>query len=275
MTQQTVTMTKPNVEPIQDRYIVPGLKRGLDLLQMCARQPAGLVLSDAAQTLGISRSSTFRLLYTLEKLGFVQRGADERKFFVGLQVVNLRAKAVRTDVGETAREPMERLRAVTGMSVHLALRDSREVVYIHSLSGQGRVTTNIGVGTRLPAHATSMGRLLLSALSDRELRALYRNVRLEAYTNQTTTAMTKLVEQVRADADRGYVASEGFFDSAIWSVAAPIRNQSGSVCAAISVTCPANSVEKSQLRGPMKDRVCATAEAISAFMGYQQPDASK
>jgi DNA-binding IclR family transcriptional regulator len=265
-------MSKPKADPKHDRYVVPGLKRGLELLLACTRQPAGLGLTDAAQTLGISRSSAFRLLHTLEKLGFVRRGADQRRFYAGLQVMNLRANAVQTDIGAAAGEPMERLRRTTGSSVHLGVRDGTEVLYIHSLSGLRRITTNIGVGTRLPAHATSMGRLLLSAMSEAELRALYRNVKLEAHTDQTVTALTRLADQIRADAARGYVVSEGMFDPAIWSIAAPVHSYSGSIVATISITCPANSFEKEQFRGPMKDQVRAVADEISAFLGYQEPD---
>lgn len=254
-----------------DRYIVPGLKRGLELLQICTRQPAGLGLTEAAQSLGISRSSTFRLLYTLEQLGFVRRGTDQRKFFAGLQVMNLRASVIQTDVSEAASEPMERLRSATGSSVHLSVLDGREVLYIRSLSGLRRVTTNIGVGTRLPAHATSMGRLLLGALSNAELRALYRNVRLAAHTAQTVTSVAKLGELLRADAERGYVMSEGYFDADIWSIAAPVHDHSGSVVAALSITLPANSIDKSQFRGPIKDQVRSVASGISAALGHQAP----
>ncbi|MGC4029292.1 MAG: IclR family transcriptional regulator [Steroidobacteraceae bacterium] len=266
-------MPKLKTESIEDRYIVPGLKRGLELLQLCTRHSGGIALTDAAQHLGISRSSTFRLLYTLEKMGFIRRAADERKFVAGLQVMNLRANVVQTDVGAAAAEPMRRLRIATGASVHLGARDGRDLLYTHSLSSLARVTTNIGAGTRLPAHATSMGRLLLSELSEADLRALYRNVRLEARTEHTVTTVGRLVEQVRADAERGYIISEGNFDPAIWSIAAPIRNHTGAIVAAISITLPAGTVEKSQFRGPLKDQVCAAAAEISAFLGHQTPAA--
>lgn len=272
MTRPDRSMPKSKAKQDHDRYLVPGLKRGLELLQICTRHPAGLGLTEAAQMLGISRSSAFRLLYTLENLGFVRRGADQRKFFAGIQVMNLRANAVQTDIGAAARERMESLRAATGASVHLGVRDGREIVYTLSLSGLKRVTTNIGVGTRLPAHATSMGRLLLGDLPDAELRALYRNARLEAHTEHTVTTLNRLADLVHADAERGYVVSEGSFDTGIWSIAAPVHGHSGRVVAAISITCPAHSVDRSQFRGPMREQVCATAEEISAFLGYQKPD---
>lgn len=263
-----IHMPKQKKEPVEDRYIVPGLKRGLELLQLCTRDPGGIALSDAAHRLGISRSSTFRLLYTLENMGFIRRAEDERKFIPGLQVANLRANVIQTSVSAAAMEPMRRLRVATGASVHLGARDGRDLIYTHSLSSLSRVTTNIGPGTRLPAHATSMGRLLLSTLSDAELRALYRNTKLEVRTEHTAPTVSRLITQVRADIERGYIISEGNFDPVIWSIAAPIYGGAGTMVAAISITVPAGTVEKSSLRGSLKDMVCETASEISAFLGY-------
>jgi DNA-binding IclR family transcriptional regulator len=262
-------MVKPNSEEGQDRYIVPGLARGLELLKLCARSDTGVTIGDAAKALEISRSSAFRLLYTLEHTGFVLRGSDERRFLLGPEVMGLRGIfASHLDLADAARPLMEPLRDSAGLSVHLAVREEREIVYVVSLSGKKRVTTNIGVGTRLPAHATSMGRILLGALTDTEIRGLFRGVRLEAATSDTPTTVATLISLVRSDAARGHVVSLGTFDPQIWSIAAPVHDSNGRIVAALSCSCPAASATRAWFTETLRPMVCATARDVSRRIGF-------
>jgi len=262
-------MTKPVARERQDRYIVPGLARGLKLLKLCAGSNNGVTIGDAAKALEISKSSAFRLLYTLECTGFVLRGADERRFLLGHEIMGLRGTfESHLDLAEAARPLMEPLRDSTGLSVHLGVREEREVVYVVSLSGRNRVTTNIGVGTRRPVHATSMGRVLLGALTDAEIRALFRGVRFESAASDTPTTVAQLLRLVRADAARGYVLNFGAFDPQIWFVSAPVHDSNGRIVAALGCSCPAASATRAWFLETIRPMVCATARDVSRRIGF-------
>jgi DNA-binding IclR family transcriptional regulator len=263
-------MIKAVAQERQDRYIVPGLARGLKLLKLCAGSDNGVTIGDAATALEISKSSAFRLLYTLERTGFVVRGADERRFLLGPEIMGLRGTFdSHLDLAEAARPLIEPLRDSTGLSVHLAVREEREIVYVVSLSGKNRVTTNIGVGTRLPAHATSMGRILLGALTDAKIRALFRGVRLESATSATPTTVAQLLSLVRADAARGHVFSLGAFDPQIWSIAAPVHDSNGRIVASLSCSCPAGSATRAWFTETVGPMVCSTARDLSRRIGFR------
>lgn len=253
-----------------ERYNVPGLERGLKLLELLAEPGCELSLSQAARELGISRSSAFRLFYTLEHLRYLRRGNAEHKFRLGHQVLRLGFGLLAgLDIVDIAQKPLETLREITGGSAHLGVRDRTEVLYIISLPARQRVTTNIHLGTRLPAYATSMGRILLGDLQAPEIRDLYKGVRLKAFTDQTPTSITQLCEKVATDRERGYVLSRGHFESDIWTIAAPVFDHSGRIIAAASVTYPANTVNRATFEGLTKDQVCGTAREISLLLGHQ------
>jgi DNA-binding IclR family transcriptional regulator len=252
------------------RYMVPGLERGLRLLELVSHSAGEVNLSDAARALGISRSSAFRLVYTLENMGYLRRGSDERKFRLGPQVLRLGSGLLAgLDIVDLAQKPLEELRSKTGASAHLAVRDGTDILYVISLPGRQRITTNIHVGTRLPAYATSMGRILLSDLEPQELRELYKGARLKAFTEHTPTSVGRLAEAVKADAERGHVVSRGHFEPEIWSIAAPVFDHTGRITAAISVTYPSSVVDRGTFEGATKEQTCQAARDISALLGHR------
>ncbi len=253
-------------------YIVPGLVRGLRLLELFGPDSTELSLSECARKLGISRSSAFRLAFTLESLGFLRKNMHKR-FELGPRVLSLGFGFLSgLDIVDLARTPLAELRDATEASSHMAIRDGTEIVYLVRCAARQHLTTNIGVGTRLPVHATALGRVLLFDTSDSEVRQLYAESRLPSFSDQTANSVNKLCALLAEDRERGYVVSEGYFDSAISTVAAPVRNRDGVVVAAISVSAPRGSVNKAQLAGPIKSAVCDTARQVAGLLGYQSPE---
>jgi DNA-binding IclR family transcriptional regulator len=128
----------------------------------------------------------------------------------------------------------------------------------------------VTVGTRLPAHATVLGRVLLEDLSLVQLRALYPEDPLESFSPSTPTTVEQLFQMVQSDRQRGFVLSEGFFEANISTIAAPVRNHAGHIVAALGATVPASRIEAGRIE-EMVQRVRATAESISGLLDYAPP----
>src|ERR1700722_12056956 len=154
-----------------ERYLVPALIRGLRILSTLSRDNSKLTLSEVAASLGTTRSSAYRLLYTLEHLGFVEYDARSKNYALGPQVLTLGYGYLASrDIIDVAMPHLIRLRDRTGWSAHLGELHGRDVVYVARVATRRTIASIVHVGTRLPAHATTMGRILLSSLALAALR---------------------------------------------------------------------------------------------------------
>jgi DNA-binding IclR family transcriptional regulator len=125
----------------------------------------------------------------------------------------------------------------------------------------------VRVGTRLPAHATVLGRILLEDLTLPELRALYPEDHLEEFSKNTPRTVLDLFNLVQVDRERGYVLGEGFFEASISTIAAPVRDESGQVIAALGATIPAAHIDPERIEG-LVQRVRAAADELSGLLNY-------
>lgn len=237
-----------NNGPADDRYLVPALQRGLQLLAQFSRDERELTGAELSRRLGLPRASVFRLLQTLEQMGFVERVGDSANYKLGIAVLRLGFEYLASiELTEHGRPIIDDLCAATGLSSHLVVRDGREVVFIAKAAGRSFLFNSIQVGARLPAHATVLGRVLLADLSLAELAQLYHGVALAAHTAQTPTTLKALKQMIDADAQRGFGISQGGFESGISTIAAPVFDDRHKVAAAVSVTVPAQSVAPAEL----------------------------
>lgn len=250
------------------RYAVPGLERGLRILRLFHRGRRVISPPDMARELAIPRSTVFRLVLTLEEMGFLQRVENGRDYTLGPAVLTLGFEYLGSlDIVELSNPVLARLRDETGCSTHLAIRHGAAVIYLSRHPSRAAVSSSVNIGTSLPAHATIMGRLILADLPDAELRALYGDQALARFTEQTPTSLAALRALLAEDRRRGYAISSAFFEPGVTAVAAPVRDRTGRVVAAINVSAVDAALDPSYITGALKDRVCAAAEAISALLG--------
>ncbi len=246
---------------------VPALTRGLDILRLFKRARPVIAAPEMARELGIPRSTVHRLTQVLEAMGFLQRTNGGRDYTLGPAVLTIGFEYLGSlDVVGLAEPVLMRLRDETGYSAHLVTRNGTEIVYLSRYPGRTTISSTIAVGATLPAHATVIGRVLLADLSVEELRALYPEPGLTRYTDQTPTTVAKLEALLAEDRRRGYVAATSFFEPGLTTVAAPVRDRTGQVIAAISVTALGITISGDVIHGALKDRVCAAAAAISAML---------
>jgi DNA-binding IclR family transcriptional regulator len=230
-----------------ERYLVPGLQRGLQLLAQFTRATPQLTGAELSRRMALPRASVFRILQTLEYMGFVERQSDNAHYRLSIGVLRLGFEYLASmELTEQGRPVLEALSAATGLSSHLVVRDGTEVVFVAKALGRASLFNSVQVGARLPAHATVLGRILLAKLSLSELVALYAGQSLVAFTPQTPTTLARLKQLAEQDLERGYGISESGFESGISSIAAPVFDGGNTIVAAVSVTIPASKIDAAQ-----------------------------
>ena len=235
-------------EEMQEKYLVPGLERGLRLLSEFSRQDKSLSAPELARRLSVPRSTVFRLLTTLERMGFVERNEGGRDYRLGMAVLRLGFEYLASlELTEIGRPLLDRLRDQISYPCNLVVRDGRSIVYVAKSVTPTAFVSSVNVGTRLPAHATVLGRVLLEDLSLAELRQLYPEEHLESFSSNTPKTVVELFDMVQHDCKRGYVLQEGFFETGISTIAAPVRDHSGKVVAAMGATIPLPHIDPAQL----------------------------
>ena len=256
-------------EGARDRYTVPALAQGLAALGLFSRARPALTAPEIAQSLSLSRSTVFRLLHTLQSLGYLVR-ADDRLYRLGPALLNRGfAYLASLDLVEVAQKELLALRDETGNATQLAVLEGAEVLYLARCLATRALTSNVAVGTRLPAHATAMGRVLLMEMPEEAVRALFTGRRLARFTDATPTALPNLLDVLARDRARGHVLSRSSFEPGVDMLALPVRNAEGRIEAAISLVghdWPGDAAWMDNLLGAGR----RAAGRISAWLGYAE-----
>lgn len=253
-----------------DRYIVPALRRGLSVLRLFSRDRRVVTLPEIVRELGVPRATAFRLAHTLEADGYLQRAPHSNAFQLGLNVLSLGFEYLGSmDLLDIARPALEDLRDRLDLSVHMGVRDGADIVYVVSLPSQHRLRSNVSVGTRSPAHANSIGRATLFDLSLEDLRALYRGVRMERFSEQTPTTVDALYQRIDEERRLGFVSWRSAIIPGIATVSAPIRDADGRIVAALNISDYESLPVMQEQNGRVKDEVLRTAAAVSQRLGYR------
>lgn len=263
-------------EPKQDSgYVVPGLERGLRILaEFSPREPV-LGAPELSKRLGIPRTTVFRLLQTLESLGFLERADKDRNYRLGVAVLRLGFEYLSSlELTDLGLPVIESLRDATGFTTHIVIRDGRDVVFVAKAQSQAPVfsSVRVNVGTRLPAHATTHGHVLMGDLSMKELRALYPEQVLDRSTKATPETVDTLYELIRDDAARGYGISNSSFERGISVVTAPVRNDTQRIVAVITVTVPRPEIDATLIADGLVDKVIRAAAELSRRLNYRSDD---
>jgi DNA-binding IclR family transcriptional regulator len=273
MTGRRMTMSRKadaeggEVLGASERYLVPALIRGLTILQDLSGERRRLTLSEVAALLQVTRSSAYRLLFTLSHLGFVLFDTDTKTYALGPEVLRLGyGYLAGRDLVEVATPHLVRLRDRTGWSAHLGELQGRDVVYLARVATRRSIASTVHVGTRLPAQATTMGRILLSGLSPAEVRELYSD---EPFPAAGQGSLAELIQHLADDAQAGVIVQNAGYEPGVASIAAPIHDMSGRVIAAINISAVALLTSDAELNGPLKAEVIATAHAISRDLGHK------
>lgn len=224
-------------------------------------------VSDLARHLGIAKSTAHRLLATLTDQSLLEQDPTTGRYRLGLAVFDLAAAATITDLHEAVSAPMTDLRNRTGETVQVAVLDGRDVVYVERLDSPNTLRLFLEIGRRNSAHSTGCGKAMLAFMNPESLDRLLTGWRLEAKTPHTITDPKRLRAELADTRRRGYSINRRESEAGVISVAAPIRDATGKVTAAISVAGPAERIEPHEL--PVAHVTMEVAAAVSRRMGYR------
>jgi IclR family pca regulon transcriptional regulator len=240
---------------------VQSLERGLAVIRAFDGDHPQLTLSDVARRTGLTRAAARRFLHTLVELGYVR--SDGRLFSLRPRVLELGyAYLSGLSLPEVAQPHMEQLVAQVGESCSISVLDGDDVVYVARVSTKRIMTVAISVGTRFPAYATSMGRVLLAA-QPREVRAAYlRTVVLKPLTPFTITDPAHLAVTLDSVALQGFALLDQELEEGLRSIAVPIHDRDGAVVAAMNISASARRSTPSAIRSDLLPPLQATAREI-------------
>lgn len=252
-------------------YSVPPVERAFRLLRYIAAGNRCRNMNQTAKDIGINRTTLIRLIATLEAERMIDAVPDDGGYRLGTGLITLAAQALNErGLVPTARPVLRRLVEELNLSAHLGVRDGRDIVYLARETPNSHLASMVREGTRLPAHATTIGRILLSALSNRELETLYAGHPLEAYSDKTRTSLDDLRAQLENDRNHGISWSVANFEPDIGSAAVTVYDHQGSPIAAINVTGHASTfVPDSPQVARIEARLKEAAREISEALGYR------
>ncbi|CRG51705.1 IclR family transcriptional regulator [Yersinia wautersii] len=249
------------------RYLIPGLERGLKLLLAFSEQRRELTFAEMHRLVDMPKATAYRVVQTLEHMGFLERNKRSNTFTLGHKVLRLGFEYVASlDVTQVGQPVIEQLRDSSRCSSHLAIREGQDVIYIARVSAAGSTINQVSVGTRLPVHRTSLGRVLLTSISREEFERLYPDPLLPDCSPGSPGDREALWDMVQQDKARGYVIGESFFRIGISSIVYPIYNREMQVEAVVSIMVPAVEIPKED-RERLRVEVRDAAEKISCFLG--------
>jgi DNA-binding IclR family transcriptional regulator len=244
---------------------VQAVERALTILDLLARNGEAGVTKLAAD-IGVHKSTAFRLVTTLERGGLVEQSEHRGKYRLGMGILRLAgATTARLDVVQEARPICRKLAAATGETVNISVLSDRSALYLDQVAGASSLQPHNWVGQRIPLHATSNGKVLLSGLSAEDLASTVRT--LPPLTDRTITDLALLQSELDEVRVRGYAQAVDELEVGLTAIAAPIRNAHGDVIAALSVSGPTFRLDRTRI-GEVLPLLQDAAREVSHRLGW-------
>ena len=249
-----------------DPNFMTSLARGLAVIQAFSQRRHHLTISQVSTTTGLSRAAVRRCLYTLSKLGFA--GSDDnRHFFLRPRILALGHSYISSMPLATAAQPvLEHISHLLHESCSIATLDGVEIVYIARANVTRIMSIDLGVGSRLPAFCTSMGRAILANLPPEELESVLARVEFKRYTERTITNPAKLTQALRQIRRDGYSIIDQELEHGLRSMAVPIQNPSGKVVAALNIGAHAQRVSIQEMQTKFLPHLRAAAQELCLLL---------
>ncbi|MCC7218199.1 MAG: helix-turn-helix domain-containing protein [Burkholderiales bacterium] len=261
------TPAKPGTVTVQ----VQSLTRGLSLLEALARAEGGLTLTDLAHRVTLAPSTAHRLLATLEKMGYVYQGGELGRWYIGLQAFAVGSSFLANrDFVAQSHPYMRRLMEQSGETANLGILDGTEAVFIDQVQCREMMRTIVKLGSRVPLHASGVGKAIFAALPDEQIDAILKVKGLPRITGNTITSPETMWQSIRVIRQRGWSFDDEEHALGTRCVAAPIYDEHAEVLGAISLAGPSSRLPDERIKqlGPV---VAHTAEELTRRLGGRSP----
>src|SRR5579859_1379722 len=233
---------------VNDNTPGTAVERALNILEATAHRPEGLTNSEISQKLGIPKSSASYILRTLDRRGYLQRDDASGRYRLGLKVLSLGGDArAHLDAADIALPFMQALQERIHLTIHLAVLDHGEAVYIEKVEAPGFFKVDTWVGRRMFLHSTSVGKCLIAGLPRPQIEALLHQQGLKKRTPKTITSMSKLLAELELVREQGHAMDDEENSLGARCAAAPISGTSGAVIAALGVSGTLTQMDEANL----------------------------
>ncbi|WP_164870838.1 IclR family transcriptional regulator [Mesobaculum littorinae] len=243
-------------------YRSNSLLRGLSILECFGHRRAEMTLTEIAEAISVTSSAAYRFVVTLEHEGYLAR--QDNRYRLAPRAMSLGFRYLSSlDVYDIARLPADALRDETGFTVHVAVLHGTEIVYVYRALSDRAMVSNVPVGSRLPAFSTTMGRVLLSDLTEPELCRRFEGYDFARMSPRAPATLDDLRELLHEDRARGYVAQRSHLATGTLSIAAPLVSRHGRYVAAMNLS---GHEMQLTLDEAVIERVLDTARTISSML---------
>jgi DNA-binding IclR family transcriptional regulator len=251
-------------------YSVPPVERAMRVLRFIADGNHCNNTSQAAKKLDINRTTLLRLLHTLQQERMIEFTRDAGGYVLGTGLIELAAGALYSrDIVQIAHPELNGLVTALGLSAHLAILEGCDILYLLRETPNLHLVSNVRIGSKLPAHATTIGRIILANTNALQLDVILDKSNFVTVTDKTANSPDALRKQLAEDLEIGVAWSVGNFEAGIGSSAAVLIDASGNVAGAINVTGPEYEfAESTGRRDEIFQSITAAAERISRQLGY-------
>ncbi|SHF54867.1 transcriptional regulator, IclR family [Desulforamulus putei DSM 12395] len=255
---------------LTEKVPIRSIAKALMVIEYLASCQTEVPLSNISSKLKMSKSTVHGILSTLKQYGYIEQSSFTGNYKLGIRFFELgRIVASTWDVRAVSGPYIQKLLERTGETVHLVVLDKGEVLYIDKRESNQSLRIVSEIGSRLPAHCTGVGKVLLAYLPKLEMQRIITTKGLPQYTKNTITDPLKLEEELKAIRERGYAYDIEEIMENLSCIAAPIFDYSGKAIAAISISGPSTRFTAVRLE-EIKPILIETAAEISTSLGYRR-----
>ncbi len=251
------------------RYNIEALSKGLKVLGLFTAGSPTLTLSQIVAALDVNKSTIFRILSTLEDMGYLERDPTTRLYRPSLSVLQLGFTAMNgLEVRQVARPHLEKLADEISETASLGVLRGTEVIYVDRVGNRAIVGLIMDAGSRLPAHCTTLGKVFLANMAPDRLDKFLEKAGLRKYTPRTISDPWALCAKLPAIRRCGYAVCDGELAVGLRAAGAPVHDNSGGVVAAVNVSGSSLTITQHRLKREIVPAVVRTAANISLGLGY-------
>lgn len=254
----------------RDRYLINSILRASNILRCFLRGKTSYRISELARLLELDRSTTYRLLLSLEKCGLVEKHAKTGEYSLGMAAFEIGNSYLRQmDFIQASKPIMVELAAKVQETVHLAVLSGTEIVYVDKVDSPRALGIISKIGQRGHLHSTALGKVLLAFLSEPELSRIMREIKLKSFTANTISSKIKLMDELRKIRRKGCAFDFKESEPDVECIAAPIRDHLGNVIAALSISGPQKKINTPN-ENQFISEVVRAAAFISSKLGHME-----
>jgi DNA-binding IclR family transcriptional regulator len=253
---------------MKDRYLINSILRAWGILKCLSQDQDVSKLRDLANRLQLDRSTTYRILLSLEKCGLVEKNGKTGEYSLGVGAFEIGSAYLRrVDLVQAAKPIMAALALKAQETVHLAVLSETEILYLDKVDSPRSVGVLSKIGHRGPVYCTALGKVLLAGLPGGERRRVIKQIHFQRFTPRTITSSKKLMQELNEVSKQGYALDRREIEEDVECIAAPIHDHTGEVIASLSVSGPQRKIQtavESQIIGEVRK----AASLLSNRLGY-------